>query len=266
MPRTRRAWARLFLVIPMVVAAACSGGGSTPPTTVPAPVETTVPVPTTLAPTTVPTTIPGPPRTTMAIPVDISPGSARITGTVVGPAGPVAGAVVRIERLVGAEVATADVSAANGSFSLPSVRGGRYRVRAWKQPDLVQSEPEVFFLAADEAKNVELSVTQVSAVTVQASVDPDPLPPADSFVIGVFVYAGSVSDQGTVQAAPRAGQEVQIVLGAGLIGFPPDRAVTDAGGRANFRARCRTPGPQAAELVVGAANRVPVPLPDCRSG
>jgi hypothetical protein len=247
----------------LLVTAACEPGGprQAAPTTVP-----TVPVtePTTTVPAVTTTTKPGPPRSTTTVVVDVSPGNARISGTVLGPQGPVAGAVVRVERLVGDEVAAVDVNAAGGAFTLPSVRGGRYRVRAWKTPDLYQPQPEAFFMAADEQKSLELRLTQVSAFNVQTTVEPDPLPAGEPFSITVFLYAGSVNSEGILQANPRAGQEVQISLGPGLGLTSPDRARTDGAGRVTFGAQCRTPGPQRAELLVSADVRLPLAIPDCR--
>ena len=229
------------------------------PTTVPPPVETT---PATTAATT--TTKPSPPRTTATLSVEIVPGTARISGTVLGPAGPVAGATVRVERFVGSEVATMDVNAGDGTFSLLSIRGGRYRVRAWKQPDLVQTEPEAFFLAADEARTVELRVTRVAEVAAQAKADPERPRVGETFTMTVFLYAGVVTDQGIVQAYGRADVPVQIVVGPGLVLQSPDQAVTDGGGNASFAAACQSPGQHSAEIVVvGTPYRTPLTLPAC---
>jgi hypothetical protein len=259
----RRAALGVAVVLLVLGAEGCrgSGGDRAGPTTAPAPEITAETSPPTAGSTT--TTRPSPPRTTTTLPLDLAPGSARISGTVVGPQGPVAGATVRVERLLGTQVASTDVGAGSGSFNLPGIRGGRYRVRAWKTPDLVQTEPEVFFLAADEVKTIELRVTPVSDISVQATVEPDALPRDEPFTINVFVYAGVVGDQGTVQAYARANVPVQIVLGPGLGLQSPDRATTDSGGNATFRAVCRQPGQQTADVIVGPSARLPLGLPAC---
>ena len=262
---TARSLPSLLFLLLVLVAGACDSGR---PETV-APTTTVTEPPPTEAPTTtefrVPSTPPGVPRTTTTISPEISPGSARISGTVVGPQGPVAGALVRVERIVGDQVAGVEVSAANGQFNLPSVRGGRYLVRAWKQPDFYQPVPEGFFLAADEQKSLELRVTKVGDVNVDTTVEPTPLPRDEPFTITIFLYAGSVNREGSLQATPRAGQDVQIALGPGLGLNGADRARTDSGGKASFSARCRTPGPQSGELRVSAEVRVPIAIPECRA-
>jgi hypothetical protein len=121
----------------------------------------------------------------------------------------------------------------------------------------------VFFLAADENKSLDLRVVKVGDVNVQTTVDPAPLPPEDPFTIVLLVYAGSVSDQGALQAIPRPSVQLQIVLGAGLALQGADRTLTDSGGRASFHARCVGRGQQGADVVVAAATRLPLTLPPC---
>ncbi|MFP5316898.1 MAG: carboxypeptidase-like regulatory domain-containing protein [Acidimicrobiia bacterium] len=248
----------------ILVAAACGSGDddTTAPTTTQV-VETTVePSTTTAAPTSTVTTMPGRPRQTTTIPTDLGPGTARIQGSVSGPQGLVPGATVRVERLVGDDVASIDVVAADGRFTVPSIRGGSYRVRAWKAPELALTTPEVFFLAADEAKTVDLRLARVTDVSVQVDLDVERLPPSDPFTVTVTVYSGAVSDQGTVQGVSRPGLPVQVAVGAGLSLLSADRATTDASGRASFRMRCTAPGPVAADAVVDSS-RISLGLPNC---
>lgn len=242
-----------------LVTAACGDGEEAPPPTT-APVETTVP-PTSRPPFTV-TTTPGRPRTTTTQPTDISVGAARISGSVVGPQGLVAGASVKVERLVGDDVATANLTAHDGRFNLPSIRGGTYRVRAWKAPDLALSEPEVFFLAADENKTLELRLTRFGDLNVRVEVDPARLPAEEPFTVTVQVYAGSVNNDGVVQGVSRPGLVVQVAVSAGLALQGPDRATTDAAGRASFRIRCTAAGPVGGDAIV-ESTRTPLGLPNC---
>lgn len=248
----------------ILLAVACGGGDddTTTPTTTQV-VETTVESTTSsLGPTTTVTTMPGRPRQTTTIPTDLAPGSARILGSVVGPQGLVTGATVRIERLVQDAVASIDVVAADGRFTLPSIRGGSYRVRAWKAPDLAMTSPEVFFLAADEVKTVELRLNRVTDVSVRVDLDVERLPPTDPFTVTIQVYSGAVSDQGALQGVSRPGIPVQVAVGAGLSLQSADRATTDASGRASFRLRCTAPGPTAADAVVDSS-RISLGLPAC---
>ena len=76
-----------------------------------------------------------------------------------GPTGPVPGATVHIERLVGDAVGVADIqSDPAGHYHMQGILGGRYRVRAFvPHPiDLAQTQPVIFFLANTEAKPLNL--------------------------------------------------------------------------------------------------------------
>jgi hypothetical protein len=252
----------VLVVLAACLAACTSGSGSAEPTTVPTLATTTLPPrdTSTTRPTIV--TVPGSPRTTTTLPTELGPGGARIVGTVVGPQGPVGGATVLVERLAGTAVSSARLTTDTaGAFLVASVLGGRYRVRAWRPPDLVQLEPEAFFLGAEEARTLELRVDRFGELNVRVTADADPLPADDFFHVKVFVYSASVSDSGGVLATPRPGFEVQLAGGA-LIPTGVNSAVTDNRGEALFRARCREPGPSAGEAVV-AGQRFPLGLPAC---
>lgn len=219
-------------------------------------------VPTTAGPPVV-TTAPGRPRTTTTTePVELLGGGARIFGNVLGPQGLATGAVVRVERLVGSEEAVLDVGAGTGGYNVQSLKGGRYRVRAWRAPDMILLEPEVFFLAADEQKNLDLRLTRVSEVNVRPSTDPDRLPAQEPFTLTLFLYAGSVTADGILEAIPRANETMQLAPGPGLALVSSDRATTDGGGRAVFRLRCLSAGSVSADVVF-SVGRFPVALPNC---
>ena len=251
-----------------VLVAGCGGDGeSTAPTTTipPEPEPTVVSQPSSTVPITV-STAPGRPRMPTTMPVDISGGAARISGTVVGPNGPVPSANIRVERFLGTQVSTLNVTAtAAGLFNLPSVRGGSYRMKAWRAPDLVMLQPEAFFLGADEQKTLDLRLTAVGPANVQTAVDPSPIPKEDPFNIVVTVYSGAVTPDGAFQGTTRNGIPVQIQLKSAVGLQGPDRAVTDAAGKATFRVKCVAPGQATADVVLDANTRLPLTLPNCPS-
>ena len=248
----------VLLVVMLAVAGGCTSSKTKPP-------PTTVATSTTVEETTTTTalvTVPGRPRPTTTLPTDILGGQARISGTVSGPQGLVTTATVRVERLVGSHVATMDVVATGGMFSLSNVNGGHYRVRAWNRPDLLEPDPETFFLAADENKTIDLKVVRVADLNLQTTVDPNPPPASDPFTAVVFVYAVSVSDQGTLLATPRASLPVLLTVGSGLQIQGAPMSVTDASGKVAYRLRCLAAGPQGADLIL-ANVRMSLGLPPC---
>lgn len=200
---------------------------------------------TSIRPTTTTTTIkPGP--------ITIGPGQAFISGTVVGPAGPVDGATVRIERLVGSATASADVTTSGGgAWRMDSILGGAYRIRAFKAPDLAQSNIEVFFLPATERRTVDLRLTATGGQQITAVVNPNPPRVNQSATLLVQIGTGRVDDQGRPQLIPMVGLALQLSVGAGQTLESAAQTVTDANGSASWRFRCLVEGPATVSLVIG---------------
>ncbi|MDP8938327.1 MAG: carboxypeptidase-like regulatory domain-containing protein [Actinomycetota bacterium] len=254
-------------VVLAVVAAACSGDegttgaiGRASSTAVPAGEAPTTTGPTSTTSTTA-TTVRGTPRATTSTTIALGPGQATITGTVNGPAGPVDGATVRIERLVGQQVASTEVRSAGGGYTLASVLGGAYRVRAWKAPDLAQSGTETFFLAADEVKRLDLTLIQYGSGVI-ATVDPSPPRVDQQATLTVQLGSGRVDDEGRVSTDPRANVPLTLTVGPGLALESPAQATTDANGTASWRLRCTAPGPVPVSLTVATVT-TGVNVPPC---
>lgn len=206
--------------------------------------------------------VPGRTTTTVAL----QPGQSTISGTVVGPNGPVPQAIVRAERIVGDASASVDmVAGADGSFAFAGILGGRYRVRAWKPaPDsLALTEPEVFFLASRESKVLALTVRPFQGVSVSTDIAPNP-PLVDELAnLVVQVVDQQVDAQGIVRAVPVVGARVEL-FGAGDWRLrSPAAQLTDAGGRANFALECQRTGAQPLSAVVGDNLTFPLELPPC---
>jgi len=200
-------------------------------------------------------------------------GEARIVGTVVGPGGPVPGAVVRLERLTTAgEVRTEVVADAEGRFAVDGVPGGRYRVRAFLPPSLAQTSPEVRFLADGEEHRFDLSVEEHGGVRVLTDVAPDVPTLGDPVNLVVRVVDRQVDGDGIVRAVGVAGARLRLVgLGAWAAPGPATttsrpsassststtepapaelEARTDPAGHATFALVCRRAGPPALTLLV----------------
>jgi hypothetical protein len=196
----------------------------------------------------------------------MGPGKATISGSVRGPDGPVAGAVVHAERLVGEGAASMDlVTGDDGRFELPTVLGGRYRVRAWKAaPDnLSLVEPEVFFLEGSERKDLPLALTRYQGASVSAAIAPDPPLLGSPSNLVVQVVNREVDTNGIVRSTPIPSIAVEL-FGTGdwqLQSANPTTA--DASGRARWQLQCRRVGNQPLSVVVASTTTFNLNLPAC---
>ena len=192
----------------------------------------------------------------------LGPGGATLQGTVLGPDGPVDQAKVHVERLAGNGSAVTDVATlADGTWSVPKILGGRYRVRAWKTPELALTKPQIFFLQASETKKVELRVDRYAGASVAASIAPNPPvidEPANLFVL---IAARQVDDTGVVRATAITGAAVEL-SGSGYQLETSNPTVTDGNGVAEWRVRC-TNSSAALSITIGNGGSYPVELPPC---
>lgn len=264
--RVRRIPLVLVLVAMLiaVLVAACSD-----PKPRAAPVTTAVPGPSTLPPTTSTTVRPTTtsstvkPTTTVTTLLQLGPGSASIGGTVSGPAGPVEGATVHVERVVGKLIAPTDVTTTSGgSWQLPSILGGSYRVRAFKAPEFGQSPIEAFFLAATDRKTLDLKLPAAGGDRITAAVNPNPPRVDQPAVVTIQVGTGRVDDQGRPAITPRPGLVLTLAPGAGIQLESASQALTDANGSAQWRIRCLAEGARAVTLTIGTGVTA-VNLPAC---
>jgi hypothetical protein len=257
----RRSAALLVLaVIAGAALAACSKGSGydfpPPPSTIPDE-QTTVPDFSTVQLAR----LPG--RTTTT--VDNSPGQAHIAGFVVAPQGAVPGATVHAERLVGDAVLVLDVATnPDGSFHIDNVKGGRYRLRAWRVPDLALTTPQVFFLNGNENKTgVNLQVTQYTGTNVTPAIAPNPPTVGDPANLAVQVTTVVVDPTGIVRATPVVGVPVDLQGGGSWQLQSAATEVTDATGTAIWRLTCTSAGAQPLSASVNG-NGYPLNLPPCQ--
>lgn len=202
-----------------------------------------------LAPVRGTTTTTAPPNT----------GRARVTGTVTGPGGVVAGAVVRLERVIGDATQVLDVvTGPDGRYDAAGIGGGRYRVRAFLPPTLAQPTGTVLYLLADEERNVDLSVEAFAEPVIAVAVAPNPPLLDQPLNLAVRVTGRLVDAEGFVRTQALAGGIVQAVTTTGTWSTPsPTTATTDAEGQARFSARCLRTGVEQVQVTV----RVPAAVP-----
>ncbi|MGI9032758.1 MAG: carboxypeptidase-like regulatory domain-containing protein [Acidimicrobiales bacterium] len=255
------------MAVALVISACTGGSGSGSKAAPPTSSVATEPVPTTAAPapapTTTITTLAGHPRLVTTVSGALGPGTARLAGSVVGPGGAVPGASVRVERLAGtATAATTVQTGPDGRWALDSVNGGRYRLRAWRAPDMAQLSPTLVFVVATQPEMVDLTVARFGDGSPVATVTPNPPVVGQPASLVVMVGGGSVDADGILHSQPRPGVTVQLVVIAGLALSSPDTVATDASGNAGFTVTCTQPGPPSVAVNLDGARR-PLDLPPC---
>ncbi len=229
------------------------------------------PTPPSTPATTTPTTLPDLTKVTnaavqghAATTFAVGPGGATLSGTVVGPSGPVPGAHVHVERLVGNAAATADVAtAANGTWSLPNVLGGRYRVRAWRAPDLDLTTPLIFFLPDTGTRSVGLQLEQFGTADVTSALAPDPPVVGQPVGLAVQLTLETVDAAGVVRPRPMSGASVALANGVTWGVSSPNPTLTTAGGRATWQLSCEAVGPQPLAVVVNGSDVHALQLSPC---
>jgi hypothetical protein len=253
----------LTLVLLALLAGACTSSDPevAAPTTAVEDTSTTAAPPTTRRPTTTSSTLR--PTTTSSTVLGFGPGEASIVGTVSGPAGPIDGATVRIERLVGKNVATTDVTTTGGgSYQLGLILGGSYRVRAFKAPEYGTSPVEAFFLAANERKSLDLKLPAAGGARLTATVTPTPPRIDQQATLKVQYGTGRVDEQGRPALTPIPNALLTLAPGPGIVLESSAQVRTDGTGTGAWFIRCTAEGASTLTLTVG--NGVtPVNIPPC---
>ncbi len=258
---TRRAPAIAVLVVAASALAACTRGA-----------VDELPAPPTTGPTTSSTARPDlsgvalagvPGATTTTVPV--GPGEATLQGIVTGPDGLVPGATVLVERLVGDGVGGVAVAAGpDGRWTAPQILGGRYRVRAWRAPDLALTTPASFFLESKETRDVEVRVERFSGVVVTSAIAPSPPVVDETVRLVVRTYTRSVDEQGIVRNEPLPSVQVELTGSSQWEVETPNPAFADATGRADWLVRCLSLGSHSLAVRVGRGGEaLALKLPPC---
>jgi hypothetical protein len=231
-----------------------------PPSTV-----RTVPVRTPTLPTNLPSivqhAVPG--ATTTTLPT-IGPGGATIQGTVFGPQGPVGGATIQAERIVGNQVTgTETTSAGDGSWSIGAVLGGRYRVRAWQSPSLDTLTPQIFFLGDTETHSLTLQMDAFTGPDVAAAVSPAHPQVGATDNLLIQVTNPTVGPDGVVRDQAAVGTSVTLAYGPNWQILSGNPLATDAHGRVVFQVSCLAPGDNPLSAAVGGGLPVGLQVPAC---
>lgn len=183
--------------------------------------------------------------------VQLHGGSAGLAGTVVGPDGPVAGAIVQIERHTATGSAQTQVlTNEDGTWKASDLLGGRFRVRAYLPNVLADLEPQIFFLRAEEQRPISTRLSGPAERLVVTFHSSGPHYLALASTDAVTVGREVVDAEGRLVLEPVPGHGVSLTLSgaATFSGSPP--AQTDGSGALRFAVVCPVLGASSLRAVV----------------
>ena len=193
-------------------------------------------------------------------------GKAAIFGRVVDTDGnPVAGAFIRATYYGDPskpEVIEA-LSLEDGTYRFEQVLGGRWRVRAWRAPELATLEDNTLFLGYTEQRQLDLKVKAAVDYVVTSNMAPSPPFIGTPVELAVAVMTQSVDDDGAVHRTPVGGAAITLnVTGKWSLAGDATQA-TEYNGRAAWELTCNEVGSQSITAIV-AGREWPLNIPPCR--
>lgn len=254
-----------FMAISVVLAAfaaACSSGDPFSSLPNPKPVVTE-PTSTTSEPDFTKTPLNGVRGSTTTV-VALGPGPLTIVGRVEGPDGVVPDAIVQLERVVGDSSASMRVpTAPDGTWNAANVLGGRYRVRAWRAPDLATLRPQLIFLESGPRRAVNITLDRLGGYRVDSVIAPDPPVVKESANLKVRVANRTVDADGVVRDEPIEGATVTLSGSGDWQVTSPNPSTTGGDGSTVFRMRCLDGGLQPLAATLDTGESYPLNLQPC---
>lgn len=189
--------------------------------------------------------------------VALGPGTSGLRGVVQGPSGPVAGAVVQVQRetVPGGVPATDRIlTAADGSWALTGILGGAYLLRAWLAPSLAMTQAVSIFLAHGEQRQVQMTVQQYSGMVVSSSMAPNPPLVGQPANLIVLVTNTTVDSSGIVRSVPVAGALVELAGSDAWQVTTTNPTTTGSNGQAGWQLTCEASGSQPLSVTVNSAS------------
>jgi hypothetical protein len=187
-----------------------------------------------------------------------------LTGVVTGPDGPVPGARVRVERLVGSAAVAQIVDADDqGRYQVAGVELGRLRVRAWKAPDLAMTQDDVFF--ASSQVHHDLAVANFGRTDVQWAMAPANPKVGEKANVVIQVSTRAVDEEGKISVVPLSGVGVSVYPTGVLVPLVLGERLTNVNGRAIFTLRCDGSGNSGLDVRLATGGQATLAPPPCQT-
>ena len=154
------------------------------------------------------------------------------------------------------------LSADDGTYRFEQVLGGRWRIRAWKAPELATLEDNVFFLGYTEQRQVDLKVKSAVDIVVTSSMAPNPPFIGSPVELAVLVLSQTVDEEGVVHRSAVGGAAVTLEIQGQWTMVGEATQATDSNGRTAWQLNCTEVGQQTINAFVGGRDW-PLNVPPC---
>lgn len=194
-------------------------------------------------------------------------GDAKLHGRVFAPEDEIEGALVRLERFVGEDFGVLDVPVRkDGTWEAKDIRGGRYRLRAFKRPAWATTEPQAYFLPADKGEgNVDLAMEHHDGLLLQGALELAEPHVGEKATLRVLLLEEEVAEDGVVRGLGIPAAEVVVSLLGGVAVVGSQVTTTDENGVAGFTVLCTEEGIHGVNLTSTGLTTF-VELPHCGPG
>ncbi len=152
---------------------------------------------------------------------------------------------------------------ADGTWKVAGIKGGRYRIRAWRPPDLSLLTPQILLVGATDNPSVTLALMAYNGQSVVAAVAPTPPQVGQVTTLVVQATQQAVGGDGVVRAGPLVGSNVLVLAAGNVVLTGTNPGPTDAGGRLALLLTCATAGPVGLSASLDGLTTFPLTIPDC---
>ena len=152
----------------------------------------------------------------------------------------------------------------DGRWNAPLILGGRYRVRAWRAPDLALTTPQSFFLESKETRDLQVRVQLFSGVVVTSAVAPSPPVIDETVRLVARTYTRSVDAQGIVRNQPLPSVQLELTGSGNWRVETENPTFADETGKGEWLIRCESLGTHPLSVRVGNGGEAQaLELPAC---
>lgn len=197
--------------------------------------------------------------------IEMKDGKTRLFGTVLGPDGPIGGAIVGIERHTTEGIGSLNVSTnAEGRWTAGGLPGGRFRVRAWLPGLMTTGGSEVRYVPDEEKAEFAFSMWGIDPTPRMEFVDGGPIYAGLPGSVAVVLSQQAIDENGIVVTTPVVGGLITIEVTPEVTVASSPIQLTGLDGAARFTLNCT--GSQSGGTLIARSGELSAafPLPGCR--